>query len=285
MAWSHFPTSGQIRKLNSPPYLVFRDLLLIQNHRASAELYKISGLDVPDLRQRASTESGEFAVRKSTHSAALLLATWFNTYGPNHWHRLATQGSPGEGDKDLWRFAIQAFDLPWYQVEQEIERIGYSCGDDSWPIGSAHAHPVDDYKLLNGSTADDGTTLHPRILFVHCNLPKLDPYLLLDWPRITPGWTHALRCDNGTGPVHRLYGPPELTIQKFGYDFEKSIWNAFVWMACKHEKAFVVWTAESWFRPNPRHDICEAVQALWDEHFPGERWSREPPAFSIRGRA
>lgn len=244
----------------------------------------MSNLPIPDLKAEASTESGEMIVNKATHSSALLLATWFNMCGPRYWHRLASQNSPGERDKDLWRFAIQAFGLSWYQVEEQPQRVGYVCEGKSQFIGSAHSHPSDDFKIFSAGMMRDhdewvnlGSSTHPRILFIHANLPKLDPNLLLDWHSLTPGWNNALRCDDGKGAAHRLYGPPELTISRYGWDIEMAIWNAFVWMSCEHEKAFSVWTTVSYWRPEPRTDLCKQVQSLWNEHFPVKTWDREPP--------
>lgn len=177
-----------------------------------------------------------------------------------------------------------AFNLSWYQVEERPQRLGYYCEEDAVPIATAQSHPHDDFVIVNASLVRDrktmlslGTSTHPRILFVHANFPKLDPYLLLDWSTITQQMQDVLRCDKGTGAPHRLYGPPELTIPNFGWDVERAIWEAFVWMACEHEKAYSVWTTWSFWRTNPRNDLCKAVEELWDERFPGQSWSRTVP--------
>lgn len=247
-------------------------------------MYDLSHIEPPNLEERATTEAGQMLFDKSTHAAAILLATWFNTWGPEYWHRLASQGSPGEGDKDLWRFSVQAFGLPFYQVEERPQRVGYTCNERNWPIGTAQSHPNDDHKIASTGAIRDsddlltlGSSAHPRILFIHGNLPKLDPYLLLDWGRISADWPDVLRCDQGEGPVHRLYGPPELTVPKYGWDMEKGIWNAFLWMTCEHETGFRVWVEGSIWRPDPRHDLCDTFKVLWGEHFPGEEWSRTAP--------
>lgn len=240
---------------------------------------------VPDIKETASTEAGQMLFDKSTHAAPLLLATWYNTWGPEYWHRLANQGSPGEGDKDLWRFSISAYGLPWYQVVERPQRLGYTCNDKNWPIATAQSHPIDDFKVTDAGLVRDrdellamGSTTHPRILFIHANLPKLDPYLMLDWGRISADWKDVLRCDNGTGPVHRLYGSPDLTVPKYGWDMEKAIWNSFVWMTCEHERGFNVWITPSYWRTEPRTDLCVTFRQIWDEHFPGEEPRKGAPS-------
>ena len=92
-----------------------------------------------------------------------------------------------------------------------------------------------------------------------------------------------LRCDNGTGPAHRLYGPPELTIPKYGWDMEKGIWNAMLWMSCKHERDFSYWITPNWWKKVPRTNLCESMTVYWEEHFPDEEWDQEPPTHANDG--
>lgn len=65
---------------------------------------------------------------------ALTVCMQFNTWGPEYWHRLVTQKSPGEGDKDLWKFSAMAFGLDLHQVEQAPQRIGVSQRTDRYEM-------------------------------------------------------------------------------------------------------------------------------------------------------
>jgi Mannosyltransferase putative len=48
---------------------------------------------------RSSTESGEIMYSKPKHELSLLLATYYNYYGPDFYYPLQSQGAPGEGDR------------------------------------------------------------------------------------------------------------------------------------------------------------------------------------------
>lgn len=252
---------------------------------ASHYWYDISGLREPDLKERASVESGELLINKATHGAALLLVQLYNVWGPEHWHRLFSQAAPGEGDKDTFPAAVAVMNLTWYQVAENPQRIGYRC-DKKHAIGSGQSHPLDDYMITSKGimTHEEGLDLtqaiHPRILFIHGNLPKYDPYILLDWSLPELEWTDMLRCPpqtslsastNPQGHAHRFWGPRDLSIAKYGWDAEAALWDALKWEACVHERSYSIWTVGSIFRPTEklRTDLCSEIGKLYNELFPG----------------
>lgn len=246
--------------------------------------FDISGLPEPDLTERASVESGELLINKATHGVALLLVQLYNVWGPEHWHRLFSQAAPGEGDKDTFPAAVQVMNLTWYQVAENPQRIGYRC-DKKHAIGSGQSHPRDDYMITSRGimTHEEGLDLtqaiHPRILFIHGNLPKYDPYILLDWRIPELEWTDMLRCDSGSGKAHRFWGPKELQIAKYGWDAEAALWDALRWEACTHEKDYSIWTIGSIFRPTEtlRTDLCSGITELYDELFPLKTYKAQLP--------
>lgn len=223
---------------------------------ASKHFYDIVGRPIPGLQKIAATESGEMLINKATHAAPILLANFYNTWGPDHWYRLWSQAAPGEGDKEGYLTAVQDYQLPWYQVYERPQRVGYKCETDhKHPLGSAQSHPLDDYTytkygiIRHGKGFDLSESIHPRILFIHANLPKPDPYMILEWSLPEMNWADLLRCDGGKGAYHRMWGPQDLAIVKYGWDPEKALWAGMRWEACVHETGYKFWTTGSVFRP------------------------------------
>ena len=252
---------------------------------ASKEFYEIVGRPIPDLKEIAATESGEMLINKATHGAPILLANFYNTWGPDYWYRLWSQAAPGEGDKEGYLAAAQDYGMPFYQVYERPQRVGYKCEETKHAVGSAQSHPLDDWTYTKHNIVrhdggfDLGESIHPRILFVHMNMPKPDPYMVLEWDIPEMNWEDLLYCDKGKGKVHRMWGPKDLAIVKYGWDAEQAMWDGMRWEACVHETGYKFWITGSIFRPEEqiRHDLCSAMTKLWEEMFPGEKWSSKIP--------
>jgi alpha 1,2-mannosyltransferase len=70
---------------------------------ASHLFYAIAGdIDPPLLAARTTSESGILVVDKARHADTLLLALYYNFYGPNYYYPLLSQGAPGQGDKETY---------------------------------------------------------------------------------------------------------------------------------------------------------------------------------------
>ncbi|CCH60803.1 hypothetical protein TBLA_0D03030 [Henningerozyma blattae CBS 6284] len=76
---------------------------------------------VPD----ASTESGQMIVNKAKHLDTLLLAAYYNFYGPAWYYRLFSQGTAGEGDKETFISAAHTLNKPYYQVKSKVGFDGF----------------------------------------------------------------------------------------------------------------------------------------------------------------
>ncbi|KAG7810234.1 hypothetical protein KL924_002502 [Ogataea haglerorum] len=165
-----------------------------------------------------SSESGQIAVDKRTHIRALLLALYYNYYGPQQYYPLFSQGGAGEGDKETFVAAAQHFGLPFYHVRKAVDVIGYwqlQPEEHYTGVGMIQYDPVVDYKLvaaykdwfsarereherrqaslvgrwrdwLSGDVVYDPARTftgwfnktNSRPMFVHSNFPKLDPVSL-----------------------------------------------------------------------------------------------------------
>ncbi|EFQ31314.1 uncharacterized protein GLRG_06458 [Colletotrichum graminicola M1.001] len=70
----------------------------------SPSYYRISNAGLPPPRPltRRSSESGILLYDKATHADDLLLATYYNWFGPGCFYPLLSQGARGEGDKETF---------------------------------------------------------------------------------------------------------------------------------------------------------------------------------------
>lgn len=64
----------------------------------------LSGFAQP-ISTLPSVESGQILINKSTHLKTLILAYYYNFYGPDYFYPLFSQGFPGEGDKETFYLA------------------------------------------------------------------------------------------------------------------------------------------------------------------------------------
>ena len=226
---------------------------------ASPLFYEITSQDIPPMNLRQSTESGEIFMSKKTHAKSLLLATYYNYWGPTHYWPLLSQGAPGEGDKETFIAAATSLKEPFYQVSEPICAIGH--GTKGGMAGSAMVQfdPSEDYALtskgefrVNGSTAPG---LRP--FFVHANFPKFNPATVFSKQYVNPAFE-----DDGV-TYTRAWTIPEHVITDLG-DTEKYFWREIMWTGCELESKFESWKSET--------GICQGVKKYWNAMFaaPGD---------------
>ncbi|KAG7192573.1 uncharacterized protein KQ657_001673 [Scheffersomyces spartinae] len=169
-----------------------------------------------------TSESGQLMISKKTHMKPLLLALYYNLYGPSYFYPLFSQGSDGEGDKETFLAATFVLGKPFYQVSKFLNAMGYiDIRQDFVGTGMGQYDPVEDYLSLSYKKKNipiptslrdigSGPTIEefPKILFVHANIPKLNP------------WTLKINRQifNEKGERFRLYGTGMKL--RTGYDFE-----------------------------------------------------------------
>lgn len=194
--------------------------------------YDIANISVPPLDARRSSESGIMLYSKRLHSASLLLATYYNYYGPNYYYPLFSQGAQGEGDKETFLHAALALDEPFYDVKTPVTVMGSFINGTWHSAGMKQGDPVEDYALQHMSSTSPSTTatdkiaseLFARPLFIHNNIVKLDVRHLFDDPA---------RWRNETGHLVRLWGEKGENIHIYGHDVEKVLWEELVQAACQ----------------------------------------------------
>lgn len=215
---------------------------------ASEKFYTIQGTKAPPTNLRASTESGQVVVTKRTHSPALLVAAYYNYYGPSHFYPLMTQGGPGEGDKESFLAGAAAVGAPFYQVSQPVSVLGYTENGEMHGVAMLQYDPMVDYQHL----------AKPLPFMVHANFPKMDPNTLFGF--------NSPVINSVTGVHHRLWGNKTSTIKQFGVDLEADLWEEIRYVACNLGGVFAHWKAVA--SSGLWKGTCEMVEDHIEKVFP-----------------
>ncbi|KJK61652.1 Mannosyltransferase [Aspergillus parasiticus SU-1] len=220
--------------------------------------YNISRQPVPPMTERASSETGVFLISKKNHFLTLLLAAYYNYYGPSHYFMLLSQGAPGEGDKETFIQAAAAMGEPFYTVSEKVSAVGHPKPNGGIS-GSAmvQADPIEDYRLTSEGkwrVKDPSVAKAPWVFFVHAHYPKFNPaeHLFGNQWETAP----TLKPDGSDG---RAWLVAEKTLERFGFDAEKGYWEEIKWVSCNLEHAFESWKGKS--------GICDRVSEYWRNVF------------------
>ncbi|SCV00881.1 LAMI_0G07910g1_1 [Lachancea mirantina] len=99
---------------------------------------------VPD----SASESGQLLVDKTRHFQTLLLALYYNVYGPEWYYSLFSQGTAGEGDKETFAVAAHVLRRKYYQVKTKLSFDGYwTKGPSFHGVALLQYDCVNDYEL------------------------------------------------------------------------------------------------------------------------------------------
>ncbi|CCF59061.1 hypothetical protein KAFR_0G00280 [Kazachstania africana CBS 2517] len=107
---------------------------LLNDERKLTE-YTSSKVPFHDLEGTISdltTESGQMLIDKKKHLDTLLLAFYYNFYGPSWYYNMFSLGSSGEGDKETFISAAHALGKPYYQVKSKVEFDGFFHDKDGF---------------------------------------------------------------------------------------------------------------------------------------------------------
>jgi len=231
------------------------------------EIAKIN--PVPSLDVRPATESGEVMFSKSKHAAAIMLAAYYNYYGPDYYYPLLSQGAPGQGDKETFGWAATVMSEPFYAVHEPVMALGRFDSNGEYS-GSAMAQhdPVADVQNVRAGApehdigfgaartgAPDPTSSRVRLFFIHANFPKFDPVTVFE--DRSPGARSPTRDSNGTAV--RCWMDEEHLVNLFDFDVERRLWEEVLGTACDYEQQFSIWKGKT--------GICHRVQEYWNEVF------------------
>ncbi|RVX74184.1 hypothetical protein B0A52_02016 [Exophiala mesophila] len=243
------------------------------------EIAKIS--PVPNLTDRPSVESGELLYSKSKHALSIMLATYYNYWGPSYYYPLLSQGAPGQGDKETFAWAAAALGFPFYAVREPVAALGRSDSNGNY-IGSAMAQhdPIHDYKASirtqqqqqQPPTSDEKSkdelgdivkaSARLRPFFIHANVPKFDPSTIFQHQ--STGFAGEVISSGGpttdsNGTSVRCWMSREKAIAHFGFDVEYRFWEEIKGTACEYEHRFGCW--------KDKQGICDRVTQYWRDVF------------------
>lgn len=209
--------------------------------------YKIAGLPTfPKGLPARSSEAGQLLISKQTHLTTLLLASYYNIYGPGIYYPILSQGAAGEGDKETFLAAAVVLENPDYRVRRRLGTVGYHEVDREFHgTAMVQYHPTDDY-----APRDPTSLKQTRPLFLHANSPKMNiAHLLAEDKMFYQGSEDRLR----------IWGPKESMTKTVGYDIEETVWKEMVEMACQLDNTLKDFLG-AW-------KMCERAQQHYRETF------------------
>ncbi|SCU96984.1 LADA_0H03818g1_1 [Lachancea dasiensis] len=179
---------------------------------AAPDLTKVPFHDLRGTVSDPTSESGQMVIDKTRHLRTLLLAFYYNVYGPEWYYSLMSQGTAGEGDKETFATAAHVLKLPYYQVKTKLSFDGYFNPDPAAPgdfrgvalyqhdceqdyelhekaIELVKNHPQQFENFKEDYNAEDDfykTLMKPEdksdidVMFAHASFHKFDPWGLFN---------------------------------------------------------------------------------------------------------
>lgn len=202
----------------------------------STFFYNITQQKLPLMKDRASSETGELLLSKKTHQPSLLLAAYYNYYGPSHYYTLLSQGAPGEGDKETFLAAACVLNQSFYATSEPVQTIGHMKNGEFTDGSAMIQHdPMEDFKLTQQGiwrVKDSSVAKPPRPFFVHAHFPKFNPATIFRLGGPTK---------DSNGDDRRAWTDEKKTVIRLGKDLEKHFWEEIKWTSCKLEHKFKTW--------------------------------------------
>jgi len=215
----------------------------------------ITGIDPIPRGVRASTESGQIMLSKALQWETLLLAAYYNYYGPSHYYSLLCQNGAGWGDKETFIPAAHTLAKRFHAVSEPVAKVGH---EKHWVGGIStmamlQSDPYGDYDLTSRGLYRAGNASvarPPAVIFLHANTPKWNPKHALDHP----GGAFDLTLDalNEASPAFR--DPPDVVGRIEGA--ERLLWEQVRWVGCELEHKLRNFEGE--------RDICAKITEFFE---------------------
>jgi alpha 1,2-mannosyltransferase len=223
------------------------------------DFYRIVGQEKPWVSDEARcSEAGILLYDKARHADSLLLAAYYNFFGPRHYYPLLSQGAWGQGDKETFLKAAQVLGKPAWPVRQNLEYMSQDPFHDG--TGMMQHDPIDDFRAWQAQESvkareEKGEQIteaekerligpKPRWLFAHLNRVKIDARRVAqsvgenifekkEWVRKDEDEADAdvweNRPDGTNKRYQRAWGPNNATLARLaGYDVEKALWDEII---------------------------------------------------------
>ncbi|KAK6000260.1 hypothetical protein QM012_003892 [Aureobasidium pullulans] len=212
----------------------------------SPSFYDVAGIGTmpPDL-PKSSSEAGQLLINKRKHLKTLILAIYYNIYGPDFYYPLLSQGALGQGDKETFMAAAMVLNSSDYRVETGVKSVERNTGFEDKGSAMIQVSPSDDLQRQNGDRS-----MAPRAAFIHANTPKMNAGHLVD--------EGDLVSTADQKPL-RLWGSQDEQMKTFGMDLEKTVWELIVQNGCELADVVREWS--------DRKDLCRRLNEHWDALF------------------
>jgi alpha 1,2-mannosyltransferase len=253
-----FPTSDPDQLFDSEPFLT-TGMVLWPDFWFPSEsplFFKAAEISAPPIYTQASTESGEILYSKSKHNLSIMLATYYNYYGPEFYYPMQSQGAPGEGDKETFLWSAVALSEPFYKVKTGVVALGYWTTTHEWR-GSAMLQfdPTQDMQIVEGH-GEFANFDRPRPFFVHANFPKFSPATIF----LNESFGASGPTRDADGTIRRIWHEDStVATALFGFDLERRLWREIRDIACEYEDTISAWKGEK--------DICANATIYWQTLF------------------
>lgn len=195
-------------------------------------------------------EAGILVVNKSTHWKTLLLALYYNVYGPHIYYPLLTQGSAGEGDKETFIAAAHVMGEAYFQTKKQFQWVGYVSEAENKFVLKALGH----FDPVTSEPDQDGL-----LIAMHCSYPKF----YTDW-----FYNNNDLVYKDSGKHIRMY---EAVHKNIGYDLDLRLFEVFVNGACKGGDEYMGDLLKYIGEDNVNDKRCSEV------YLPHLTWLRENP--------
>lgn len=209
--------------------------------------YTIGGMSsFPEHVPARATEAGQMLISKDKHLPSLLLAAYYNVFGPHYYYPILSQGAAGEGDKETFVAAAIVLGKPYFRVRHRVGTVGYFDEEGVFKGGAmVQHHAGDEYAMKLESSPDNQTAIRP--FFLHANMPKMNLGHLVD--------ESALQEQSGAR--RRLWGPKDSQEKQLGQDFERAVWHEMISAGCTLQGVLRDWQG--------RDRVCERGREHWDK--------------------
>ncbi|KAG7663758.1 uncharacterized protein J8A68_002705 [[Candida] subhashii] len=268
------PTYYEIADIPIDPNFMVRNSYIKGDPRgAPTDPSHYSLHDTKNSIPEASSETGQLLINKRHHFRTLVLAMYYNYFGPDYFYPLFSQGAAGEGDKETFIAAAHRLDLPYYQVNEFNREFGpmnakskkrelFAMGqydpiidyiqsnDEPDPVAEEdlkkknknsqqeHLHKSDYYSELPSKYArhafDDTCDNYDFHLFKSSSLF----FLHANWPKYYLNELFVQKDDRSKlvindGPRTTRLYGNDLLKELNGYDFELTIFKSLKWCYCE----------------------------------------------------
>jgi len=204
----------------------------------SPAFYEIAGLpSFPENLPQASSESGQLILDKSRHLKTLLLAVYYNVFGPGYYYQLLSQGAMGEGDKNTFETAAVVLGTPYFRVPDTPPAV----------VGRFDKGEFRGSAMIQMKPGQPG-----KPAFIHANTPKMNAGQVLDSGDL---------FEKNTKERLRLWGPKDGNEKFFGEDVEMRIWKIMVDTGCQLEDVLRDWKT--------RDHLCARLREHYESVFGG----------------